>query len=36
VKKGQLFYAGYGQFFYADSPVQTLAFSVVSHDSATG
>jgi hypothetical protein len=36
VKKGQLFYTGFGQFFYADSPVQTLAFSVVSHDSATG
>jgi peptide/nickel transport system permease protein len=36
VKKGQLFYVGYGQFFYADSPVQTQAFSVVSRDSANG
>lgn len=36
VAKGQLFYAGYGQFFYADSPVQTLAFAVVSRDSAKG
>jgi peptide/nickel transport system permease protein len=36
VAKGQLFFAGYGQFFYADSPVQTQAFSVVSRDSARG
>lgn len=36
VAKGQLFYAGYGQFFYADSPVQTQAFSIVSRDSARG
>ncbi len=36
VKKGQLFYVGFGQFFYADSPVQTQAFSVVSRLSAKG
>jgi len=36
VAKGQLFYAGYGQFFYADSPVQTQAFSIVSRLSAHG
>jgi hypothetical protein len=36
VAKGQLFYAGYGQFFYADSPVQTQPFAVVSRDSAKG
>jgi hypothetical protein len=36
VARGQLFYAGYGQFFYADSPVQTQAFSIVSRDSARG
>ena len=34
VTKRQLFYVGYGQFFYADSPVQTNPFSVVSRDSA--
>ena len=36
VAKGQLFYVGYGQFFYADSPVQTQPFSVVSRESANG
>ena len=36
VAKGQLFYTGFGQFYYADSPVQTQAFSLVSHDSAKG
>jgi peptide/nickel transport system permease protein len=36
VAKGQLFYAGYGQFFYADSPVQTQPFSVTSRLSAKG
>jgi hypothetical protein len=36
VAKGQLFFAGYGQFFYADSPVQTLPFSLTSRLSAKG
>jgi peptide/nickel transport system permease protein len=36
VAKGQLFFAGYGQFFYADSPVQTQQFSVTSRESAKG
>ena len=36
VAKGQLFYVGFGQFTYADSPVQTLPLSVVSRESARG
>lgn len=36
VAKGQPFYAGYGQFSYADSPVQTRPFAVVSRLSAKG
>jgi hypothetical protein len=36
VKKGELFFSGFGQFYYADSPVQTLPLSVVSRESARG